>query len=463
MDASNYKSTDEIYAEIREVYKRFPQPWVVGYSGGKDSTTTLQMVWYALAGLPEAERRKKVYVIAADTKVEMPLIVNHINDNLDFINRKAREERMPFEAHKVEPTLNDSFWVNLIGRGYPAPTTMFRWCTDRLKIRPSTRYIEAKVATYGEVILILGIRKAESSTRMQLMNSYQIGEHVLRRNGSTPGAYVYAPIADMSTDEVWAYLQQVPSPWGGDNRKLVALYRNASAGECPLVIDDSTPSCGTSRFGCWVCTVAKRDLSMEAMIDNGEEWLEPLLEFRDFLAMTSDPAKKHEFRDIRGRDGRVVFKKDGTAAARTFKLEASKDILRRLLFIDRDVREKGITLISHEELKEIRRIWRVERQDWEDSVARIYAEVFSAVPDWGVDDNEYFGASEKQLLEGICREYSVPFDAVAKLLEVERTSLGMARRAGVFKAIRRVLQQEWRDEDQITSSAGDTYRLQGKP
>lgn len=125
---------------------------------------------------------------------------------------------------------------------------------------------------------MLGVRKTESATRMQLMNTYQEkGDTVLRRHTSLTGAYVYAPIAEFSTDDVWQYLFTHDSPWGNNNRDLAALYRSANAGECPLVIDLSTPSCGNSRFGCWVCTVAHRDASMEAMIDNGEEWMQPLL------------------------------------------------------------------------------------------------------------------------------------------------------------------------------------------
>jgi len=38
---------------------------------------------------------------------------------------------------------------------------------------------------------------------------------------------------------------------------------------------------------------------MEAMVDAGQEWLEPLLDFRNFLADTQDPAQKHEVRDHR--------------------------------------------------------------------------------------------------------------------------------------------------------------------
>ncbi len=444
----------DLYGEIREVYRRYPHPFVIGYSGGKDSTAVLQLVWKALETLPAEERMKPVFVIASDTRVETPVIVDYIDRTLEQINAVARETGMPFQAEKVSPTLNDSFWVNLIGRGYPAPTSRFRWCTERMKITPANRFIEEKVAQFGEVIMVLGTRRSESATRMQLMNTYQVKGHLLRRHTSLRGAYVYAPIADFSTDDVWTYLLQQPiAPWGGNNRDLHALYRTASSGECPLVVDTSTPSCGNSRFGCWVCTVATRDSSMEALVDGGEEWLEPLLEIRDWLARTVDPAHKREYRDIKGRDGRVVFKKDGTAAARTYKLETSQEALRRVLRAQKRLQEEGpdraLTLVSTEELHEIRRLWRTERQDWDDSVPTIWAEVYGYDLGWPSDDDTPFDTDQKALLSDICIEYGVPFDLVAKLLEAERRSAGMARRAGIGKAIGGVLAQEWRTEDAI--------------
>jgi DNA sulfur modification protein DndC len=447
----------DLHAEIQDLYHQFPQPWVIGYSGGKDSTTVLQLIWNALAELPPEQRQKPVYVIASDTKVETPVIVDFIDTTLRLINQKAAETGMPFTAQKVMPTLDDSFWVNLIGRGYPAPTTRFRWCTDRMKITPANRFIEQKVTQHGEVVVVLGVRKAESTTRAQLMSSYQVKDHLLRRHASLRGAYVYAPVADFTTNDVWTYLMQVPSPWGGDNYQLRTLYRNASAGECPLVIDTSTPSCGNSRFGCWVCTVAQKDSSMESLVDNGEEWLEPLLEFRAWLAETSDPAKKHQFRDIRGRDGRVIFKKDGTLAARTYKLEASQEMLRRLLQTEQQVRLHGpdpeARLINEDEILEIRRLWRTERQDWNDTVPQIFREIAGYDLAWPQDDDGHFDGDQKALLGSICKEYDVPFDLVARLLELERQSAGMARRAGVQKEIAETLGREWRTEEELIALA----------
>lgn len=449
-----YRALGEIYQEICDVYQRYPQPWVVGYSGGKDSTATLQLVWKAIESLPVQNRKKPIFVIASDTGVETPIIAEYLDRTLELIRRTAIEMELPFQAVKVAPALNDSFWVNLLGRGYPAPTARFRWCTERMKINPVNYFVRDKVTEYGEVVMVLGIRESESATRMQLMNTYQVGGHVLRRHAYLSGAYIYAPIAEFSTDDVWTYLLGVSSPWGSENRDLAALYRSATSdAECPLVIDTSTPPCGRSRFGCWVCTVAQSDSSMEAMVDHGEEWMEPLLEFREQLARSTDPRYKREFRGIRGRDGRVVFKKNGELAARTYDLEISRQMLEKLLLIQKQMRQESpysnIALITEEELFEIRRIWQTERQDLADSVPEIFRRVNEYDLEWLVNDDGRFDAAQQVLLSSICQEHSVPFELVAKLLETERRFQGMARRAGIHQTITSVLAEEWRSEQEI--------------
>jgi DNA sulfur modification protein DndC len=456
------RSVSDIHDEIQQLYLEQRRPWVIGYSGGKDSTAALQLVWAAIEKLESEQRLYPIYVIASDTRVETPKIVDYITRNLGLMNRAAQERNMPVTATTVEPDLNGSFWVNLIGRGYPAPTTRFRWCTERMKIQPANRFIERAVEEYGEVIMVLGVRSAESATRAQLMSTYRIkGSSLLRRHTTLRGAYVYAPIQDFSVKDVWTYLLGVRSPWGNDNRDLSAMYRNANSGECPLVIDASTPSCGNSRFGCWVCTVATRDSSMEAMIDNGESWMQPLLEFRDWLFESTEPSKKRDFRGIKGRDGRVILKKDGTPAARTYKLEVNKDMLERLLRIEakvlRDGPDPDLQLISLAELHEIRRIWRTERQDWEDSVPRIYQRATGKDISWPKDDDGSFDEDQRLILDGLCREYDVPFELLAKLLEAERQTDGMARRADIHKRIRSLLNEEWRHEDQIVEEARELF------
>ena len=70
-----------IYAEIRDVYLSNNMPWVIGYSGGKDSTVSLQLIWMALRDLPPERLIKPIYVIATDTLVETPVIVDHVIGN----------------------------------------------------------------------------------------------------------------------------------------------------------------------------------------------------------------------------------------------------------------------------------------------------------------------------------------------------------------------------------------------
>lgn len=451
-------SIQDIYREIREVYLSNRLPWVIGYSGGKDSTTALQLIWYALAELPEERRKKPVYVIASDTLVEAPAIVDSIETSLQRINRAAEQEGLPFQAEKVVPRTTDTFWVNLIGRGYPAPYSNFRWCTDRMKIKPANRFILDRVAEHGEVVMILGVRKSESMTRAQVMNLHRLQghQHRLSRHSNLPGAYVYTPIEDFTVDDVWTYLLQVPSPWGNNNRDLAALYRSAQSGECPLVIDDTTPSCGNSRFGCWTCTVVDRDLSMEAQIDSGEEWMQPLLEFRDRLQSTQDPAIKPKQRTYKGRDGRVLTRPDGTLIPRGYKLEFCRELLEDLLELQMEIREIGpdpeMVLISEDELQEIRRIWRTERQDWEDSVPVTYEKVTGVQLEWARDDLGAFTAQEYELLDRICERYDIPTDLLAKLLEKERQSHGMSRRASIYRDIDSVLREEWRAPDDVSAA-----------
>ena len=448
-------SVATVVEQIREVYLADARPWVIGYSGGKDSTCALQLVWSALSGVQNSAQRKPIYVLSSDTLVETPVVVHYINDALAQINNAAQTQNLPITAKKVVPDVYDSFWVNLLGRGYPAPSRRFRWCTERLKIDPANAFIREKVAEFGEIVMVLGVRRAESATRAQVMSLHKIQGSVLRRHSTLPNAFVYAPIEQFSTDDVWTYLLQTPSPWGADNRQLLAMYRNAQAGECPLVVDKTTESCGNSRFGCWVCTVVAKDKAMEAMIDNGEEWLEPLLDLRDELASTQDPDQKSKVRDYRRRNGQVAFKanSDDTIPG-PYKMSFRKAFLRKLLEAQKQVNENAppgekTVLIQDEELREIRRIWRIESGDWEDSVSSMVRAILSRDLPVQDDDSFHFNAEDREILARVSQDFDVPPELLAQLLEVERSVRGLKRRALVHKRIRAVMEKEWRAETDV--------------
>ena len=289
---------DQLEAEIQRLYLDDETPWIIGYSGGKDSTAVLQLVWSAISKLPGDQLRKKIHVISTDTLVENPVVSSWVAKSLKQMGKVAEEDDLPFRPHRLVPNVEDRFWVNLIGKGYPAPRHKFRWCTERLKITPSNGFILDVVKQNGEAILLLGARSQESAARAKVLKKnakYRVRDR-LSPSSSLPGCLIYTPVEVWSNDDVWFYLMQKPNPWGYNNRDLLGMYAGASAdGECPLVVDDSTPSCGDSRFGCWVCTLVEKDKSMTAMVQNDREleWMQPLLELRNLIDFREDGTAKN--------------------------------------------------------------------------------------------------------------------------------------------------------------------------
>jgi DNA sulfur modification protein DndC len=425
------------YKEIQAIYCQDSRPWILGYSGGKDSTAILQLVFIAVSQLPKSKRTKTIHVLTSDTLVETPPIVRFIRDTMSAVARAAKELDLPIETHIVSPETEDTFWVNLIGRGYPSPNRWFRWCTDRMKIQPANRFILKQVSQYGEAVVVLGVRKSESATRAQVMSFHEIPGQVLRRHSTLPNAYVYAPIENWELRDVWTFLLSIPSPWGQDNRSLVALYKKArGTGECPLVIDTTTPSCGNSRFGCWVCTVVERDRSMEAFIDAGEDWMEPLLELREWLAqIRNDPTKRAQKR------------RNGQAGLGPFTMETRQEVLRRLLKTQQAV---GQELISSEELQEIQRVWH-DDGDWEDSVLKIIEEAGMQHLKVRVarSERKLYGTLEYKHLRSLCEKHDVPVELVQRLISLEKDVVHLARRHALPERFEAVFNEAWKLEGEL--------------
>ena len=294
---------------VQKMYQKDNIPWVVGYSGGKDSTATTQIVVETLLEMKErgVKLNKHVYVISSDTLVETPIIVETRMRTIKAINRLADEKDLPLSAHIVKPKFDQTFWINVIGRGYPTPNQTFRWCTDRMKIDPANRFVNDIIGEYGEAVMLLGVRDGESNSRDRSIQNHSIEGTELMRHSTMANAYVFAPIKKFTIDILWSYLLGSKSPWGTDNHELYQLYSDSSA-ECPLIIDEDikneTGSCGNSRFGCWVCTVVKEDKSLTGFIKTGEDWLRPMLDFRNWLYTIRD---SDEMRMKRRTNGMLYF------------------------------------------------------------------------------------------------------------------------------------------------------------
>ncbi len=461
---------EKLTREIQELYCLDEIPWVLGYSGGKDSTCILQLVWNAIAALPIEKRTKKIDVITTDTLVENPIVAAWVRNSHKQMIKAAKEQKMPIEPHLLHPEYKETFWVGLIGKGYPPPKSKFRWCTESLKIKPSNRFIRNVIRSHGETILILGIRKAESTKRAQRMEKWEAKRFRdrLSPNMNLPNSLVYSPIEDWRTDEVWLYLMQWDNPWGYSNKDLFAMYRGASAdNECPLVVDNTTPTCGNSRFGCWVCTLVEKDKSLTAMIQNDEEkeWLQPILDIRAQL----DIKDNRDRRDFRRRNGNVQLYErniEGEISIEPipgpFTKKAREDWLRKLLSAQVEMRcnapeeMKDITLITPEELSEIRRIWLEDRHEFDDSLPRIYeevtGEVFRDLVRHG-SDRSLLGSDEWNTLEEICGEDAMHLELMAKLLDTERQFHTKSRRVGIYETLEKCFETSSRSKEEAIENA----------
>lgn len=414
------------------------RPWIIGFSGGKDSTMLLQLVWYTIKKrVPQEVRNlagRPIHVVCNNTLVENPKILEFVKRTIKNIRLAAVRDGLNITVQETTPKLEDSFWVNLIGKGYPAPNSVFRWCTDRLKISPTTKYITEKINQHGEVIILLGTRSDESSNRAKSIKKYEIEGSRLRKH-TLPNAYVFNPIKDVYTKEVWSYLLQAPSPWNGSNRELITLYNNSSGGDCPLVTDIATPSCGNSRFGCWVCTVVKKDKSMEALIDNGEEWMEPMMEIRDFLASTID----REAKDYDVNKYRMPVRRNFEYGPGPYWPEYRKLILEMVLKAQKAIQreQKEVELISYQELVAIQVIW---NRDFifDYNVADLYNEIFERQIQIETESESL--RKEKEILREVCETES-DFQLINNMLKAQRNKMLLVKKNGLQNDIENILEE----------------------
>src|SRR5580704_6636557 len=209
----------DIVEELRTLYLGDPRPWLIGFSGGKDSTLVAALIFETVLGISAEDRRKEIHVLCTDTRVEIPAIVEMVETTLARMRKFSVEHSLNIGVHLLRPVAEQSFWVNIIGRGYPPPNRFFRWCTQRLKIDPMTRFFESRMGRWKEAVLLLGARRAESASRAQTIAARET-RNGLSRHPDLPRVWVSNPIQFLTTEEVWAYLLQHPCPWGGDNRTL---------------------------------------------------------------------------------------------------------------------------------------------------------------------------------------------------------------------------------------------------
>jgi len=428
-----------VLTAIKKQYLSDSRPWVVGFSGGKDSTCTLQLIYEMLLSLKPKDRIKTVHVLSSDTLVESPIISKRQKKICKMISEAAQRDDVPLVVELLRPEITDTFWVNLIGRGYPSPNKWFRWCTDRLKIKPMNNYILRHIERNGEVLIILGARKSESASRSQTMDKHEIDNFNLRKHGSINGAFVYTPIEDLTEKEVWDYLLKTPSPWGDDNASLRKMYQKKDE-EISFIIDEKSPPSGHSRFGCWTCTVVDVDKALISLIEDDHPEYQSLLEFRNHLKKIRDDEKYRDKYRKNQRIDKFIAEYNGKVADRAvrnghemmgpFTLETRHELLKQLLAIQSDLRKKepDVELISPEEIKAIELLW-------------IY-------------DGDLVESIEQVTQKKVDQTDSID-KLIDRLLIVENDMSDMSRRVGVFKKLEQVIYEYTMRE--MLKERGDNY------
>lgn len=460
----NKDTINGLMETIRNLYLCDDIPWVIGYSGGKDSTATLQLVWLALSKLPKERVKKQVHIINTDTMVESPVISKWVQKSLKMMDKAAEEQDLPFITHRLTPALDNTFWVNFIGRGYPFPRKKLRWCTDRLKIQPVNTFVKEKIAEHGEIIMVIGTRKAESARRAKTMIYYEKKRvrELLSPNQTMVNELVFSPLEDWNDNDVWVFLMQYKNPWGYSNKELLTLYKGATAdNECPMMVEKGLPSCGKSRFGCWVCTMVSQDKSMEAMISNDEEkaWMTPLLEFRNKFGNEELDRDRRSFRKMAGYlQGSYKQLHHGP-----YKKEVREEWLRDLLTIQKDINENGpeefsnLELITLPELRNIRRIWVFEKHEFTDTLPSIYEDVMEksfSDPEWIAP--EAFKGEEWDILKDVVNELypdeELAFEMAYSLIDIENHSNSLNQRKGVFDSLESCIHKTfYKNEEDATA------------
>ena len=425
------KRIEHIIEEITDQYleqDRYNRPWIIGFSGGKDSTVLLTLVWMAMNRLKEqgAPLNRRVYVVCNDTMVENPVIEEYVINVLDRIDRAAKEQKMPISVTRTTPMIEDSFWCCVIGKGYPVPNNSFRFCTEKMKIKPTSQFITDQVSADGEAIVLVGTRLAESQARERSIKRHEIKGHRLSKHPLNPNTYTYAPIKELMLEEVWWIINALPSPWGFDNKILFDIYRDASADdyECPTVVtDDSHRSCGQSRFGCWICTVVKEDKSMSSLINSGVVWMKPLLDFRNRLVENRNVS---ELRCDTRRNGQRAVDETGHNMG-NYTMNYRVQLLRELLTIQKETQDyrASIDLITNQELIAIQVLW-YRDGNFSTTVNDIYNEVYGYnIP------NTNMGLQERILLEKSCAKNPDHFTLIQELLALQKNKVLLMRKYGL--------------------------------
>ena len=447
---NKFKIFEDIVEEMKMVYLHDNRPWMIGFSGGKDSTMLVMLVFEMLATLKSNQITKKIYITSSDTMVENPVVERYMLKMSQKIGEVGAKYNIQTDI--VRPEADKTFWSYLIGLGYPTPEPPgFRWCTDRLKIRPINKFTLDTIKKNGEVVMLLGVRKAESSYRARGISAREVEGKLLVRHTDIENAYVYNPLTEIPNKLVWEYLLKNDgiTPWETDNKYLFSLYQGEDLGEEQSVLGevdkDKIAVTGNSRFGCWICTMVKEDKSLLNFINKGCDELIPYRDFRNWLI---ENRNNPDLRDKKRRNGSVYQKMDGEYGMGPFTMHGRQVILEKLLELENIT---GQELITKEELKAIDAMWESEGDIYRRTLVEIYARVKGERLPWDEYRVPMFSDDARRILEDTCEEYNIELEMMNKLIVAVEANKHYTRGNKVEKAFEKIVNEGWLHHENIKS------------
>ena len=412
-----------VIARLKKEYLADSRPWVVTFSGGKDSTTVLQLVTEMLLELrKENKDTKRVYIVSSDTGVEMPIIEDYTTNKLTQIDNFIQKEKLNMDVNLLKPKVNEGFWNLLLGKGYPSPNQTFRWCTDRMKIKPATLFLKSLTNKNESILMLLGVRSDESQARAASIEKRDENHRGFSKHGEIPNAFVFSPVKDWTNADVWTYLSKYPAPWGEHNDMMKLYDKGSGEADCNIALNPEAASCGKTRFGCWVCTVVSKDKSMANMLRNkGDEWMMPLNGFRN---------KLEEYRYDHSK--RQPRRRNGQKSVGPFLLSVRKELLEELLTIEKQLIDMGKMgskkLISDDEIAQIQREW-LHDGDFFESAIKMAKKVGRLVDYQSIKS---FNDEERQYIEGVCDNNGIPVKLIEDLMQKEHSYRHQLKRTKIF-------------------------------
>lgn len=284
-----YKKFRQAVEDIKVIRKSFST--VCATSWGKDSLVTLLAALNAHIELMQEgvlHRNSPFIVTHIDTGVESHIMQILAKSEMKKLTQFCSDFGINLDLQIGHPSLSNQ-WASLYCSGLKLISTASANadCAVQLKINNAAQIEKIVEEKYDhKVITLLGSRLDESQRRKSNMRKRGTDKTTVDMliAGNSEQERVFAPIMDMTTDEVWTIIRAAGrSPmtdmgfeimsYNVNHRLINIVYQDGADSSCQYsakkVKGDKTKAggCGTSpRFGCSLCAKALMDLSGEQIM-----------------------------------------------------------------------------------------------------------------------------------------------------------------------------------------------------